>query len=62
MRIGRGERVHADGLDPQQRKVAEAIVGNAQLLVVEGAADEPTIAPAQHALRWVADNLPALWG
>lgn len=23
--------------------------------------DEPTIVPAQDALRWVAENLPALW-
>ena len=36
-RVG-GERVRSDGLDAQQRRVADAIVGDAQLLVVEGAA------------------------
>ena len=39
----------------------DALRSRADALLAYEADDEDTIAPAQDALRWVADNLPALW-
>lgn len=39
----------------------DALRARAAALLAYEADDLPTIAPAQAALRWVADNLPALW-
>jgi hypothetical protein len=39
----------------------KALRTQAAALLAYEADDEPTIAPAQNAIHWVADNLPALW-
>jgi len=39
----------------------DTLRNQAAALLAYEADDEPTIVPAQNALHWVADNLPALW-
>lgn len=46
---------------PQFTDWQDALRARAAALQAYEADDEPTIAPAQNALHWVADNLPALW-
>lgn len=40
----------------------DALRARAGALLAYDADDEHTVAPAQEALHWVADNLPDLWG